>query len=38
MPHILGEPEVRVHSIRSEPPVQIKPTGPKQYQCTYTPK
>ncbi|XP_060565823.1 filamin-A-like isoform X3 [Ruditapes philippinarum] len=33
-----GEPEVRVHSIRSEPPVQIKPTGPKQYQCTYTPK
>ncbi|XP_053403623.1 filamin-C-like isoform X4 [Mercenaria mercenaria] len=33
-----GEPEARVHSIRSEPPVHIKPTGPKQYQCTYTPK
>ncbi|XP_052784049.1 filamin-A-like isoform X2 [Mya arenaria] len=33
-----GEPEARVHSIRSEPPVQIEPTGPKQYRCTYIPR
>ncbi|XP_052286746.1 filamin-A-like isoform X2 [Dreissena polymorpha] len=33
-----GEPEVRVHSLRSEPPVRIETIGPKQYHCTYTPR
>jgi len=35
---VVGNPEVRLHSIKAEPTVTVEQTGAKQFTCTYIPR